>query len=93
MYRKNKSQVQKKREKLMKIEDELRKRQMQNLGRWCRIEMKKDGKIYNIVRTGYKSMEYPERDSQSIVNEAGDTIAEFNDRESLWGVANWIYNY
>lgn len=60
---------------------------MENLGRWCEITMKKTCEKIKVIRTGYGSMEYPERDSAKLVNEAGEVIFE---GENLYDVAKWI---
>lgn len=77
------------REQIMigKIVDELSKRELnEHLGRWTEITMKKSGRVFEIVRTGYGPMEYPEKDSHEI-KENGIVIAEF---KSLYGVAKWL---
>ena len=73
---------------LNRIVSEICKREMKNLGRWCEVEMKKSGKIIQIVRTGYGPMEYPERDSHEIQID-GEVVAKCDD---LMGVAIWMLN-
>lgn len=76
---------------IRKIEDELIKREMKNLGRWCKITMKRTGKTLIINRLGYGPMEYPEKDPHNILDENHDVIAD--GFETLWDVANWIYEH
>ena len=82
------SEVQKRRNMISKIEDELVRRETEHLWRWCEITMKRTGQVLRIVRTGYGPAEYPERDSHEIQDE--DTNVIFSG-ERLWDVANWIY--
>lgn len=59
-----------------------------NLGRWCEITMKRDGKQYKVIRDGYGPMEYPERDECRMVDKAsGEVIAEC---ENLFELAEKI---
>lgn len=70
-----------------KIEDELVKRMMKNLGRWCEITMKATGESFRVVRTGYGPMEYPEKDSAELRNSKGEVVCE---GKTLFTVAKYI---
>ena len=73
--------------RMMKIREELTRRMMSNVGRWCEIIMKATGEKFKVIRTGYGPMEYPEKDPAELQDENGNIVYKAKD---LYDLATWI---
>ena len=60
-----------------------------HLMRWCTLEMK-DGTILKVVRTGYRSMEYFDRDRCELQDADGNILCK---GENPYELAGWIYDH
>lgn len=72
--------------KVSKIVNEISKREIRNYGRWTEITMKRSGRKFIIVRTGYGPMERPEWDGHEV-KEKSEVVAEF---KNLYELAVWL---
>lgn len=74
-------------DRITKTVNKLSNLMMKNLGRWCEITIKKTGEKFKVVRTGYGSMEHPERDSAELKTMDGEIVYE---AKNLYDMAKWL---
>ena len=72
-----------------RMADAMYEKAKDHLMRWCTLEMK-DGTTLKVVRTGYRSMEYFDRDKCELQDMDGNVLTT---ADTPYGIAEWIYDH
>ena len=72
-----------------RMADAMYEKAKDHLMRWCILEMK-DGTTLKVVRTGYRSMEYFDRDKCELQDMDCNVLTT---ADTPYGIAEWIYDH